>query len=152
MGEGRHRRLIIVEMVVEEERAAPTKLATDVVMLTLSGGRERSERQYRALLGAAGFELTSVTHTLSPLSVIEAAPRCPDHDTDSEKQIRAPEPASAPGPRPADLPGLFLSDSPQALPRHARGLSDSPRDILRAQFRAIRLLQIIPADRLRAIR
>ncbi len=44
----------------------------DIEMLALPGGRERSEDEFRALLAGAGFELTRVVPTKSPLSVIEA--------------------------------------------------------------------------------
>ena len=46
----------------------------DLVMLTLTGGRERSEAEYAALLAAAGFTLTRVVPTASQASVIEAVP------------------------------------------------------------------------------
>ena len=69
-----HRRLLVVEMVLEERAPSTTKLAMDVVMLSLSGGRERTEAQYRALLLDSGFELLRVIPTLSPLAILEAAP------------------------------------------------------------------------------
>jgi O-methyltransferase domain len=46
----------------------------DMVMLTLPGGMERSEDEYRELLDAAGFRLTRVIPTQTPASVIEAVP------------------------------------------------------------------------------
>lgn len=41
-------------------------------MLVISGSRERSEAECRALFDAAGLELTKIVPTGSPLSVIEA--------------------------------------------------------------------------------
>ncbi len=41
-------------------------------MLIGTGGQERTEAEYQALLEAGGFELTRVTRTQSPESVIEA--------------------------------------------------------------------------------
>jgi hypothetical protein len=38
------------------------------------GGRERTEAEYAELLGAAGFALSGVISTASPLSILEAAP------------------------------------------------------------------------------
>jgi hypothetical protein len=44
-------------------------------MLMLTGGRERSEQDFRQLLAAADFELTRVVRTRAPLSLVEAEPR-----------------------------------------------------------------------------
>lgn len=43
-------------------------------MLTVTGGRERTEAEYRELLSKAGFELTAVVPTASPVSIVEARP------------------------------------------------------------------------------
>jgi hypothetical protein len=44
----------------------------DVVMLALTGGRERTVADFDALLAKAGLTLQSVTATASPCSIIEA--------------------------------------------------------------------------------
>lgn len=44
----------------------------DLTMLVITGGRERTEAEYRALLAAAGFRLTRIIPTPSEMSVIEA--------------------------------------------------------------------------------
>ena len=44
----------------------------DVEMLLMPGGRERTEQEFRDLFARAGFELTRIIPTKSPLSVIEA--------------------------------------------------------------------------------
>jgi hypothetical protein len=44
----------------------------DLEMLLLPGGRERTEDEYRKLLADAGFKLTRVVPTKSPVCVIEA--------------------------------------------------------------------------------
>jgi hypothetical protein len=41
-------------------------------MLLLTGGRERSEEEYRSLLRSNGFELTRLIPTSSMLNIIEA--------------------------------------------------------------------------------
>jgi len=51
-----------------------TKLI-DLEMLALPGGRERTAEEFAALFAGAGFELTRIIPTKSPLSVIEAQPR-----------------------------------------------------------------------------
>jgi hypothetical protein len=43
-------------------------------MLLNLGARERTEADYRDLLGEAGLSLTRIVQTASPLSVIEARP------------------------------------------------------------------------------
>jgi hypothetical protein len=37
----------------------------------MEGGKERTEAEYRELLGASGFRLTRVIPTKSPYSVVE---------------------------------------------------------------------------------
>jgi O-methyltransferase domain/Dimerisation domain len=67
-------RLLVVERLLPPGAApAPGKL-TDVIMLVLTGGRERTETEYRSLLAAGGFALTRVVPTGSPMSVLEARP------------------------------------------------------------------------------
>ena len=44
----------------------------DIEMLNLPGGRERSANEFRALFAGAGFEMTKIVATKSPLSVVEA--------------------------------------------------------------------------------
>jgi hypothetical protein len=43
-------------------------------MLVAMGGQERTEAEYAALLGEAGFRLVGVTPNRSAVSVLEAAP------------------------------------------------------------------------------
>jgi hypothetical protein len=65
--------LLVEEVLPGDDTPAMAKLI-DLEMLLMPGGRERTEAEYRALFEAAGFRLTSVTPTQSPLSVIEGAP------------------------------------------------------------------------------
>ena len=46
----------------------------DIIMLAVTGGRERSEADYRALLARGGWALERVVPTASPLSLVEAVP------------------------------------------------------------------------------
>ena len=41
-------------------------------MLVMTGGRERTVEEHRALLAAAGFKLERVIPTSSPYSLVEA--------------------------------------------------------------------------------
>lgn len=67
-------RLLLVEMILPggDERH-PGKML-DMMMLVASGGQERTEVEYNALLAKGGFKLTQVVPTASPVSVVEAAP------------------------------------------------------------------------------
>jgi ubiquinone/menaquinone biosynthesis C-methylase UbiE len=70
-------RLLIAERLMPERadaEAAPA-IASDLEMLVLLGGAERTEAEYAALLAEAGFETTGVTATACPLSLLEARPR-----------------------------------------------------------------------------
>ena len=44
----------------------------DLEMMLFPGGRERTETEFAALFKRAGFELTRIVPTQSPLSVVEA--------------------------------------------------------------------------------
>jgi hypothetical protein len=62
--------VFLIEQVVPIEGGAMAKLL-DVNMLVMTGGRERTEAEYRALLAAAGLTLERVTNA-GPTNVIEA--------------------------------------------------------------------------------
>ncbi len=65
-------RLLIVEFVLPEGNAFHVGKMTDMIMLTVPGGEERTEQQYRELLAKAGFRLERVVGTDSAASVVEA--------------------------------------------------------------------------------
>ena len=65
-------RLLIIEMVLSEGNAFHPGKVLDITMLTLAGGQERTEPEYRALLEKANFKLTRVIPTNSPVSIVEA--------------------------------------------------------------------------------
>jgi len=71
-------KLLLVERVLPQraEASADTvsKFLSDLNMLLLAGGCERTEEEYRALLAAAGFELTRIVPTATPQCIIEATP------------------------------------------------------------------------------
>jgi DNA-binding transcriptional ArsR family regulator len=65
--------VLLVEFVIPaHDREFPGKWV-DLEMLLNLGARERSAAEYRSLLGQAGFALTRVVPTASPLSLVEAA-------------------------------------------------------------------------------
>jgi hypothetical protein len=71
---GPNGRLLVVETVMPADNAPhPVKLL-DIAMLVMPGGEERTEEQYRNLLGKAGFRLTRVVPTASAAHIVEAFP------------------------------------------------------------------------------
>lgn len=76
---GERGKLLIVEGVypprIDDSLAARGAAANDVNMLVNTGGRQRSEAEFRALYAAAGFALTRIVPTLAPVSVIEGKPK-----------------------------------------------------------------------------
>lgn len=65
-------RLLIVETLVPETPGPHFGKTLDVIMLAVTGGRERTEAEHAALLQAAGFELARVLPTASQYSLVEA--------------------------------------------------------------------------------
>src|SRR4029077_1187528 len=68
----RRGRLLIGEMVLPPGDAPHPGKILDMVMLALIGGQERTETEYARLLDKAGFRLSRVVATQSPVSVVEA--------------------------------------------------------------------------------
>lgn len=67
-------RLLLVERLVPPGGQASEAKLGDLNMLVLTGGCERTEADYAALLQAAGLQLSSVIPTRSPMTVLEARP------------------------------------------------------------------------------
>jgi ubiquinone/menaquinone biosynthesis C-methylase UbiE len=67
-------RLLVVETVVPDGNEPSASKLFDMVMMAFPDGMERSEAQFKTIFAASGFELTGITPTLSPVSVIEARP------------------------------------------------------------------------------
>jgi len=67
-------RLLIVETVLPEGNVPHQGKLQDLVMLVFPGGQERTEAEYRVLLGKAGFRLNRVVPTSSVVSIVEAVP------------------------------------------------------------------------------
>ena len=68
-------RVLMVDMVVPENDAGCFSKLLDLNMLVMTGGRERTTAEFRALLDAAGYKLTRIVATMAPQSVIEALPK-----------------------------------------------------------------------------
>ena len=68
-------RVILIESVIPPGNEPGLGKIIDLEMLVMPGGRERTEEEFRRLFDRAGYRLTRIVPTQSPLSVIEARPR-----------------------------------------------------------------------------
>lgn len=64
-------KLVLVEAVVPAGSEPHFSKFIDLNMLVMTGGRERTDGEFRTLYDAAGFRLTRIVPTESPFSVIE---------------------------------------------------------------------------------
>lgn len=64
-------RLLVIESVIAPGNAPDFAKLLDLTMMVIPGGRERTEDEYRRLLGKAGFQLARIVPTASSVSVIE---------------------------------------------------------------------------------
>jgi len=65
-------KLLLVEVVIDPRRTSSFHMFLDLTMLVVTGGLERTESEYRALLDTAGFRMTRIVPTRPETSVIEA--------------------------------------------------------------------------------
>jgi hypothetical protein len=64
--------LLLVEGLIPENIDESLFKLTDMEMLLVNNGRERTAGEYRRLLDEAGFQMVGVVDTTSPMSIIEA--------------------------------------------------------------------------------
>lgn len=67
-------KLLLVEAVVPEDGRPHISKFVDLIMLTMTGGRERTASEYETLFGETRFKLSRVIPTASDFSIIEAVP------------------------------------------------------------------------------
>ena len=67
-------KLLLIETIVPPGNDPSVAKLIDFQMFVLTGGRERTEAEYRALLASAGFELARIIPTATTVAVIEAVP------------------------------------------------------------------------------
>ena len=65
-------RLLLVECVIPDSSGPLFSKLLDLQMLVVTGGRERTETQFKELLSAADFRVTRIIQTAAPECVIEA--------------------------------------------------------------------------------
>ena len=67
--------VLVVETVLPDGAGPHHAKTLDVLMLAITGGRERSAGEYEALLDASGLDLAAIASTVTPFSLIEATIR-----------------------------------------------------------------------------
>lgn len=67
-------KLILVDCVVPESDEPHFSKFIDLNMLVMTGGKERTEREFAELFAAAGFKLSRVITTDAPHSIVEGEP------------------------------------------------------------------------------
>jgi hypothetical protein len=65
-------KLLLVDYVIQPGSQPHPGKISDIIMLVTENGLERTEAEFRALLERAGFKLTNIIPTQSPMSVIHA--------------------------------------------------------------------------------
>jgi hypothetical protein len=65
-------KLILLEAIVPAGNQPDMSKLMDLEMMVMPGGRERTAAEFEALFARAGFKLTRIVPTKSPLAVIEA--------------------------------------------------------------------------------
>ena len=66
--------LLLVELALVDGNSSASGKATDVAMMVLTGGKERTIEEYRALLAGAGFRLSTVFPVDGEFNIIESLP------------------------------------------------------------------------------
>jgi len=66
--------LLLVEYCLDEIHSAPLAQAVDLIMMTLTGGRERTFLEYQSLLSGVHFQISSAIPLKGHVQIIEAFP------------------------------------------------------------------------------
>ena len=67
-------RLLVIETMIADVPGPDWSKIMDVMMLWITGGRQRSRSEHERLLNTADFRLERVIPTMSDLSILEAVP------------------------------------------------------------------------------
>jgi hypothetical protein len=65
--------LLVIENIIKDGQPELRVLTADIVMLTATGGRERTAAEFSALFDRSGFRLTQIVETRSTMHIIEAS-------------------------------------------------------------------------------
>ena len=69
-----HGRLLLLEQLLDKSPDPVRTAFSDLTMLVMAAGQERTTDEYRSLLAAAGFDLARTVTTVTDVFIIEAAP------------------------------------------------------------------------------
>jgi len=72
---GRGGRLCVIERLVRDDGQSLYSKLNDLIMMTVTGGRERSEAEFRKLFDAAGLRMTAIHRTPSGFALLYGAAR-----------------------------------------------------------------------------
>jgi hypothetical protein len=64
--------LLVIELLLNPASPSADTTLSDLNMLLMNGGRERTRAEFEALLGSAGFNLARVVTTRTPIQILEA--------------------------------------------------------------------------------
>ena len=67
-------RVLVIETIIADVPGPDWSKIMDIVMLWISGGRQRSRSEHERLLSTAGFRLERVIPTISDVSILHAVP------------------------------------------------------------------------------
>jgi C-methyltransferase len=67
--------VLIIETVLDDQRVRDPATTLDIVMLAVTGGRERTPAEYASLLERAGWELVAITPTGGGVQLVHARAR-----------------------------------------------------------------------------
>jgi len=67
-------RLLVIDSVVPADGSFSPIKFMDLIMMLFSGGKERTEEQFRTLFARSGWRLNRIVPTASPLSIVEGVP------------------------------------------------------------------------------
>ena len=65
-------KLLLVESVIEQGNGRQCRKLTDLNMMVLAGGKERTAKEFCKLLSEGGFEMKRVIPTATDMSIIES--------------------------------------------------------------------------------
>lgn len=66
-------KLLIIEAIVSEDAGPDFSKVLDIIMLAVTGGRERTPSEYENLLSSSGFRFERIIPTMSQYSIVEAS-------------------------------------------------------------------------------
>jgi hypothetical protein len=64
--------VLVIEAVSGDDRRDPVVRTLDMIMLAITGGRERTSVELGRLLSGAGLEIVATHATQGPLRIVEA--------------------------------------------------------------------------------